>query len=62
MEKLDQRNPPKRFQIVVERDTKSGRWIAGCPFCERRIEGMTSFGTETEVFQHLNAFHVRRGH
>lgn len=62
MKRLDQRNPPKKFNFAVEQDAETGRWIAACPFCERQIKGMTSFGTKAEVFRHLNAFHDRRGH
>ena len=62
MEKLDQRKPPRRFQVVAEQDEKSGRWTAACPFCKSQLKGMTFVGTETKVFEHLNASHDRRGH
>ena len=62
MERLDQRNPPRRFEVAVAQDSKSGRWAFTCPFCGRQIKGATFFGTETKVFRHLNVFHDRRGH
>ena len=59
---LDERHPPKYFQVHAAQDERSGGWTATCPFCAEELRGMLFSQVESAIFAHLNARHDRRGH
>jgi len=53
----------EKWEIEPERDDRTGKVSASCPLCGLVVSGMTAFGAEAGMLEHMNEEHRGgRGH